>query len=88
MNNPGSGGCSFNGSAQPYEMTCDIGCDPNGGCAIVGQFQTHVKILTNHKGMYSRKSYNADPKECCLSSALTIGDLTCDPDYRSYLNKG
>jgi hypothetical protein len=61
--------CSFD---KPNSIGCSVGCDGISCCAIVG-----------HTGTYKRTSYKADPKQCCLQSASTIGNLTCDPKYRN-----
>jgi hypothetical protein len=38
------------------------------------------------RGTYKRKTYNADPKECCIQEKSIIGGLTCDPKYRDPLS--
>jgi hypothetical protein len=64
--------CHYCSTEPPKEISCSSGCDGIGCCAIIGA-----------KGTYKRKSYNANPIDCCLKQVKTIGNETCDPVYRS-----
>ena len=39
--------------------------------------------LWGYRGRYKRDSYKADNTQCCLKNQTVIGNLTCDPKYRS-----
>lgn len=71
--------CHYCSIDYPDSIDCESGCADIACCSILGK-----------RGTYKRKSYNADPKQCCLRNAeitsksnVMIGDLTCDPKYRS-----
>lgn len=44
---------------------------------------------TGTTGKYKRKYYTADPNKCCsLTDSITLGDHSCDPNYRGPLAEG
>lgn len=61
--------CSFD---SPNSIDCSTGCANISCCAIVGT-----------EGTYKRKSYNADPTQCCIQGVSMIDNTTCDPKYRN-----
>jgi hypothetical protein len=62
--------CSLDAGVEAAK--CDSGCADISCCAIIGA-----------RGSYKRTKYLADPLTCCLQEKATIGNLTCDPKYRS-----
>ncbi len=61
-------------SDAPGNLTTSPWCDGT-CCPILGG-----------QGVYERTAYRADPKQCCITGARTIGDVTCDPDYQDTKN--
>lgn len=68
--------CYYCSLDQPNSIGCNAGCDGIDCCAIVGT-----------QGTYKRKSYKADPVECCKTGKTSIDNLTCDPKYRNPQSK-
>lgn len=68
--------CHYSSKHTGREISCTWGCiGTTGKCSISGK-----------RGLYRRKSYNADKKKCCEGKANSnhlIGNLTCDPDART-----
>jgi len=62
----------------------DIPCYPclrEFGCSCTGADRN---ISTNSKiPNITRVAYTADPSQCCLLGVATIGNTTCDPQYRN-----
>jgi hypothetical protein len=63
-------GCHYCSLAPPSSIDCGFGCDGINCCAIYGT-----------SGTYKRKSYNADPIQCCIQGTPMINGSTCDPEY-------
>ncbi len=61
------GSCTYCIHHQPEGPKCRPGCD---------------EITIGQGGLYRRKSYLANPEECCLTGKSMIGNVTCDPKYR------
>ena len=66
----GTSSCNYCSNSMGDQTTCHY-CD-GWCCPIIGS-----------SGIYTRKSYNANPLQCCLQGKDTIGNLTCDPKYRN-----
>ncbi len=52
----------------------------NGEYSFLGAGDT---CQCGRRAMFKRTAYKADPLQCCLSNASTIGNYTCDPQYRN-----
>jgi len=64
--------CYYCSANVPNSITCPAGCADLDCCAVVGV-----------QGTYKRKSYNADPVECCKTGKSLLNNLTCHPKYRN-----
>lgn len=67
------GSCHYPDTDPGKRMSCSAGC-VNGKCSTIGA-----------KGHYKRTSYKANKIDCCKGLGAvfgTIGNVTCDPDYR------